>query len=86
MDEEILTVQDSAQLLKISVAKCYEWTHIDGFTCVRVWNIRRIPRALLLEWMNGQAQKQDSAAEAGRRSPVVKPLGLREQRQPVKGE
>ncbi|MDE6997445.1 MAG: helix-turn-helix domain-containing protein [Oscillospiraceae bacterium] len=86
MDDEILTVQEAAQLLKISVAKCYEWTHIDGFPCVRVGNIRRIPRALLLEWMNGQAQKQDSAAEAGRRSPVVKPLGLREQRQPVKGE
>ena len=54
--DEIFTVREAAQVLKISVAKCYEWTHIEGFPCVKVGNIRRIPRALLLDWMNGQAQ------------------------------
>lgn len=57
-NDEILTVQEAAKLLKISVSKCYEWIHIEGFPCVKVGNIRRIPRALLLEWMNRQAQQQ----------------------------
>ena len=54
--DEILTVQEAAQLLKISVNTCYEWIHIDGFPCVKVGNCRRIPRSLLLEWMNDQAR------------------------------
>ena len=55
-EDEILTVQEAAQLLKISVAKCYEWIHIEGFPCVKIGNVRRIPRALLLDWMNEQAR------------------------------
>ena len=56
-EDEILTVQEAAKLLKISVRTCYDWIHIDGFPCGRVGSCRRIPRGLLLEWMNDQARK-----------------------------
>lgn len=56
-EDEILTVQEAAKLLKISTAKCYDWTHIEGFPCVKIGNVRRIPRALLMEWVEGQAKQ-----------------------------
>lgn len=56
--DEILTVKEAAALLKISENTCYNWTHIEGFPCVRIGNINRIPRTLLLEWVNARAQGQ----------------------------
>ncbi len=55
MDDEILTVEEAAALLKISKNTLYNWIHIDGFPRVKVGNIYRIPRTMLLEWMNRQA-------------------------------
>ena len=56
-NDEILTVKETAELLKISAKTCYDWTHIEGFPCVKIGNCRRIPRALLLEWMERQARE-----------------------------
>lgn len=53
--DEILTVPEAAQLLKISEATAYAWVHIEGFPAVKIGNCIRIPRALLLEWMAAQA-------------------------------
>ncbi len=56
--DEILTVPEAAKLLKISEKTCYDWIHIDGFPCVKIGKCRRIPRALLLEWVEAQAGKR----------------------------
>lgn len=55
--DEILTVREAAQLLKISEATAYNWAHIEGFPAVKIGNCIRIPRALLLEWMEGKARE-----------------------------
>ena len=57
-NDEILTVKEAAELLKISAKTCYDWTHIEGFPCVKIGKCRRIPRALLLEWVEAQAGKR----------------------------
>lgn len=57
-NDEILTVKEVAELLKISAKTCYDWTHIEGFPCVKIGNCSRIPRAMLLEWMERQAGKR----------------------------
>lgn len=57
MNDEILTVKEAAQLLKIAEKTCYEWIHIEGFPCVKIGNVRRIPRSLLMEWVASQAAK-----------------------------
>ena len=44
--------------MKISTKTCYDWTHIEGFPCVKIGNCSRIPRAMLLEWMERQAGKR----------------------------
>lgn len=56
-EKPYLTVEQAAKLLQISTKTCYDWIHIDGFPCVMIGNIRRIPRGLLLDWMNEQARK-----------------------------
>lgn len=56
--DEILTVPEAAKLLKISEKTCYDWIHIDGFPCVKIGRCRRIPRTLLLEWVEAQAGKR----------------------------
>lgn len=56
MSDEVLTVPEMAKLLKISENTAYTWTHIEGFPAVRIGNRIRIPRALLLEWMEAQAR------------------------------
>lgn len=61
-DDEILTVPEAAKLLKISETTCYNWIHIEGFPCVKIGNCRRIPRTLLLEWVNEQAKQQKAPA------------------------
>jgi len=53
--DDILTVPEAAQLLKISEATAYNWTHIEGFPAVKIGNCIRIPRVLLLEWVAAQA-------------------------------
>lgn len=42
-NDEILTVKEAAELLKISTKTCYDWTHIEGFPCVKIGNCSRIP-------------------------------------------
>lgn len=54
-DDEILTVQEAAALLKISPKTAYDWIHIDGFPVVKIGNIARIPRRMLMDWMERQA-------------------------------
>ena len=54
--DEILTVKEAAELLKISEKTFYNWVHIDGFPKLKVGNCIRIPRGLLMDWVNAQAQ------------------------------
>lgn len=54
-DNPILTVAEAAELLRISTKTCYNWIHIKGFPAFKVGNSVRIPRNLLLEWVNAQA-------------------------------
>lgn len=56
-NDEVLTVREAAQLLKISEKTAYDWTHIEGFPCVRIGRCRRIPRSLLMEWVRDRARK-----------------------------
>lgn len=56
-DKMILTVQEAAEILDISVATCYEWTHIDGFPLVKIGNCSRMHREQLMEWFKNQAGK-----------------------------
>lgn len=56
-NDDILTVPEAAKLMKISTKTCYDWTHIEGFPCVKIGNVIRISRTLLLEWFDKQAMK-----------------------------
>lgn len=58
MQDEILTVPEAAKLLKVCDKTVYKWCHIDGFPALRLDNTTRIPRDLLLDWVNAQAQKK----------------------------
>ena len=54
-DDEIPTVTEAAQLLKISPKTAYDWTHIEGFPVVKIGNRCRIHRGQLMEWFMSQA-------------------------------
>lgn len=56
MNDEILTVEEAAKILKISPKTAYDWTQIDGFPVVKIGRCRRIPRSLLMEWVKAQAK------------------------------
>ena len=61
MTDEILTVSEAAELLKISEKTCYEWTHIDGFPLVKIGNTSRIHREQLIEWFKAQAGRKEGS-------------------------
>lgn len=56
-ENEILTVKQAAQLLQLSEDTVYPLTHRADFPAVRIGRTIRIPRALLLAWMEDQARK-----------------------------
>ncbi len=56
-DKVVLTAQEAAELLDISVNTFYDWTHIAGFPAVKIGNIIRIHRDQLMEWFMDQAGK-----------------------------
>lgn len=58
--DEILTVPEAAELLKISAKTAYAWSHMDGFPAMKLGNTVRIPRSLLLSWVEAQATKERS--------------------------
>lgn len=55
MNDEILTVKEAAQLLKISDKTAYDWIHIAGFPKLKVGNCIRIHKGQLLDWVKSQA-------------------------------
>jgi excisionase family DNA binding protein len=57
-DKMVLTVPEAAELLSISPATCYNWTHIEGFPLVKIGNTSRIHRDQLLEWFKAQAGRR----------------------------
>ena len=57
MQDDILTAREAAKLLKISEKTLYNWVHIEGFPKLKVGNCIRIPRGLLMDWVNAQATK-----------------------------
>lgn len=57
MQDDILTAREAAKLLKISEKTFYNWVHIEGFPKSKVGNCIRIPRGLLMDWVNAQATK-----------------------------
>ena len=60
MPDAILTVPEAAKLLKISAKTCYDWTHIEGFPAFKIGNTTRIPRDLLMDWVNAQATRKET--------------------------
>lgn len=56
-DNEILTVKQAAQLLQLSEDLVYNMCHRKDFPAVRIGRTIRIPRDLLMDWVNAQAAK-----------------------------
>ena len=54
---EILTVKQAAKLLQLSEDIVYPLTHRRDFPAVRIGRTIRIPRDLLMSWVNAQANK-----------------------------
>lgn len=54
---EILTVKQAAELLQLSEDTVYPLTHRADFPAVRIGRTIRIPRVLLLAWVEDQAGK-----------------------------
>jgi len=57
-NDEILTVREAAKLLKVCDKTMYDWTHRADFPALKLGNTTRIPRTLLLEWVNAQAAQK----------------------------
>jgi len=55
-NDEILTVKEMAELLKISMKTAYDWVHIDGFPCLKVGNTICIHRGQLIDWVKSHAK------------------------------
>lgn len=55
-NDEILTVQEAAEMLKLSSRTVYNLVHVDGFPAVRIGKSLRIPRDLLMRWVRQQAE------------------------------
>lgn len=56
-DDEILTVKEAAELLKIHPDSMYNVIHIEGFPAIHIGRRIRIPRAMLMEWVKAQARE-----------------------------
>jgi len=56
--DEILTVPEAAELLKVCDRTVYTWTHMEGFPAMKLGNTIRIPRALLLDWVARRATQK----------------------------
>ncbi len=59
MTDEILTAAEAAALLKVGKNALYDLTHVDGFPVIRVGRSVRIPKNLLLAWVEAQARKEN---------------------------
>lgn len=53
----ILTVQEAAELMRVSRPTMLSWTHLAGFPCFRAGRKILIPRKGLTEWAIRQAQE-----------------------------
>lgn len=56
-DNEILTVKQAAELLQLSEDVVYPLTHRRDFPAIRVGRCIRIPRNMLMDWVEAQATK-----------------------------
>lgn len=61
-DDDILTVPEAAKLMKVCPKTVYTWTHMEGFPAAKIGNCTRIPRGLLMDWINAQAAKKEDIA------------------------
>lgn len=53
----ILTVQEAAELMRVSRPTLLNWTHLAGFPCFRAGRKILIPRRDLTEWASKQVQE-----------------------------
>lgn len=56
MSDEVMTVKDAAQFLKIGLSKMYALVNLRGFPRVRIGRRVLIPKARLMEWLNSQSE------------------------------
>lgn len=59
---DVLTAKQAAELLQISDKTLYELAHRDGFPALRIGNCIRIPRNLLMDWVEAQATRKETAS------------------------
>jgi len=57
MRGEIFTAKEAAEFFGISLKTMYDWVHIEGFPALKIGNIIRIPKDLLIDWVEAQATK-----------------------------
>lgn len=58
MPGDILTIQEAAELLKVSDRTIYTWRHREGFPGMKVGNTVRISRGQLMDWFNDQVKNR----------------------------
>lgn len=56
-NNEILTVKQAAELLQLSEDVVYPLTHRADFPAIRVGRAIRIPKNMLMAWVEAQATK-----------------------------
>ncbi len=61
MPDEILTVKQAAVLLQVSTKTLYDWVNIPSFPAMKIGNVIRIPRNLLINWVENRAAQKKEA-------------------------
>ena len=56
MQGEVLTVKEAAELLQVCDRTVYTWAHRQDFPVLRIGTVIRIPKNLLLAWVENQAK------------------------------
>ena len=62
MPDAILTVPEAAKLLKVCDKTVYTWTHRADFPALKIGNTTRIPRDLLMAWVETKATRKETAS------------------------
>ena len=52
-----MTVKEAAELLQVCDRTVYTWAHRQDFPVLRIGTVIRIPKNLLLAWVENQAKK-----------------------------
>lgn len=55
--QELLNVQEAAQLLRVGRNQVYAWARANFIPCVRLGQRYRFPRRALLRWIDAQIEQ-----------------------------